>query len=350
LRRPRRVLPVGLLWLASPAAAEAHIKWFCAYNVAEPPQPILSVIDATFFLLAGVAILVFLVAGIIDNRFLGRALLWSIDRVTAPLRHSAPVVMRATFGGFFIALWVSGGIILTPELKTSDQDIPWLQLLFACCFIWEQTLIIAACGIVGLYGYALYRYGIFHLLDYPVFLGAAFYFAMIGLRVRPWRLAPMDVVRTAAAITLLWASIEKWGYPQWTYPLIATKPGMAMGFTPPFYMKAAGVVEFSLAFALLGTPLMRRTAAIILASMFTAAVLAFGKIDAIGHSAIIAVMLAVAADNRPGHRQPAFLAPVGYVVALVCTLGAYYGLHYALYDRDHSAIQNIATAAPRSKG
>ncbi len=327
----RCIIPGGLLWLATAHAAAAHIKWFCAYNVAETPQPIRDVVDTDFLCLSGVAVLVFLVAGIMDNRFLGRAILWSIDRVTGPLRHSTPTIMRATFGGFFIALWVSGGIILTPELKTGNQDISWLQLLFACCFIWERTLIIAACGIVGLYAYALCHYGIFHLLDYPVFLGAALYFAMIGLRVRPWQLVPLDVVRTAAAITLLWASIEKWGYPQWTYPLIAIKPAMAMGFTPPFYMKAAGVVEFSLAFALLGTPLMRRTAAIILASMFTAAVLAFGKIDAIGHSAIIAVMISVAADNRPGHRQSAFLAPAGYVFALPCTLGAYYGLHYVLF-------------------
>jgi hypothetical protein len=314
---------------AQPAAA--HVKWFCAYNVATTPQPLPALIDANFLTLVGIALLVFLVAGIMDNRFLGRAILWSVDRVTGPIRQSTPTVMRATFGGFFVALWVTGGIILTPELKTSNSHLPWLQLLIACCFIWRRTLVVAACGLVGLYAYALCCYGIFHLLDYPIFVGAALYFAMIGLRVRPWQVAPMDVVRTAAAITLLWASIEKWGYPQWTYPLLATHPEMTMGFTAPFYMKAAGVVEFSLAFALLGTPLMRRTAAIILAGMFTSAVLEFGKIDAIGHSAIIAVMIAVAADNRPGHRQSPLVAPAGYVVALAGTLGAYYGLHYALY-------------------
>jgi len=306
--------------------------------VAETPQRLSLFIDGDFLGLAGTAMLVFLVAGIMDNRFIGRALLWSIDRITSPIRASTPILMRATFGGFFVALWTAGGIILTPELLTRKPEISWLQLLIAFCFIWEKTLVFAACGIVGLYGYALTRYGLFHLLDYPIFLGAALYFAMIGLRLRPWRLAPMDVVRTGAAITLLWASIEKWGYPQWTYPLLATHPNMTMGYTMQFYMKAAGVVEFSLAFALLGTPLMRRTAAIILAGMFTAAVLEFGKIDAIGHSAIIAVLIAVAADNRPGHRQSPVLAPAGYAVALVATLGVYYGLHYALFDKGKSLL------------
>ena len=63
-------------------------------------------------------------------------------------------------------------------------------------------------------------------------------------------------------------------------------------------MRAAGVIEFTLAFALLWTPLVRRFAAIILTGMFISAVFEFGKVDAIGHSLIIVVLLAIAADNR----------------------------------------------------
>ena len=36
---------------------------------------------------------------------------------------------------------------------------------------------------------------------------------------------------------------------------------MAIGFSPEFFMRAAGVVEFTLAFALVCTPLVRRLAA-----------------------------------------------------------------------------------------
>jgi hypothetical protein len=168
-------------------------------------------------------------------------------------------------------------------------------------------------------------------MDYPIFLGSACYFAMIGLERTRWRITPLDVVRCAASVTLMWASVEKWSYPQWTYPLFVTHPEMAMGFSPDFYMKAAGVVEFSLAFALIGTPLMRRTAAIILASMFVAAVLEFGKIDAIGHSPIIIVMLAIAADNTPGPPHSALWAPALYLVALVVVVAAYYASHALLF-------------------
>ena len=57
---------------------------------------------------------------------------------------------------------------------------------------------------------------------------------------------PIDLLRWAAGITLMWASIEKWAYPEWSYPLFIEHPGMSLGFTPEFYMRAAGAVEFAL--------------------------------------------------------------------------------------------------------
>jgi len=177
------------------------------------------------------------------------------------------------------------------------------------------------------------QYGMFHLMDYPVFLGLAAYLACTGLRHQPFGLRPLDLLRWSAAITLMWAAIEKWAYPQWTFPIFVTHPGMSFGIDIAYYMRAAGVVEFTLAFALLGTPLVRRSAAIILAAMFAGAIGEFGLIDAIGHSCIIAVMLAVLADDAqaPVRRRMAFLTPVGYSATLAAFLVAYYGLHTALF-------------------
>jgi hypothetical protein len=326
-----RVASIAAILFATGQPAAAHVKWFCAYNVSAAPQPLASFLDRDFLLLVAVALVIFCMAGLVDRMFIGRAMIWSIDRVTGVIQGQVPILMRATYGGFFVALWTAGGIILTPELTTRVPWISTLQLVVALCFVWERTLVVAACGMAGLYSYAVLQYGVFHLLDYPIFLGAALYFALTGLRRRLWGAVPLDVMRIAAGVTLIWASVEKWGYPQWSYPLFLTHPAMAMGFTPPYYMMAAGVVEFSLAFALLGPPLMRRTAAIILASMFAAAILAFGKIDAIGHAPIIVVLLAVAADPRIGRRWPILLAPAGYTLALTLAIGAYYGLHAALF-------------------
>ncbi|MDR3529986.1 MAG: hypothetical protein P4L90_05445 [Rhodopila sp.] len=314
-----------------PKAAAAHVKWFCPFDVSESPQSLDWILDPKFIYLILIAATVFAAATVIENSVLGRAIVWSIDRVTTRIWYQTEVLMRVTYGAFFVSLWSVGGIIMTPELTTQVSAISWLQLFIGACFIWRQTLILAAAGMVFLYGYAIKHYGLFHLMDYPIFLGAAGYFTLTGLERTRWRVKPLDVVRCAASVTLMWASVEKWGYPQWTYPLFVTHPEMSMGFDVAFYMKSAGVVEFSLAFALIGTPLMRRTAAIILGSMFVAAVLEFGKIDAIGHSPIIVVMLAIAADNRPGRRHPVFLAPVCYLAALAVVIAAYYAGHAALF-------------------
>src|SRR5262249_1385150 len=153
------------------------------------------------------------------------------------------------------------------------------------------TMPLSGLGIAIIFIVGIVQDGAFHLADYPIFLGVAAYLALTGLQSNFFGKRPLDIVRYAAAITLMWASIEKWAYPQWTFPLIQQYPNMTLGTDPEFYMQAAGVIEFTLAFALLWTPLIRRVGAIMLSAMFIGAIFQFGKIDAIGHALIIVVLL-----------------------------------------------------------
>ena len=97
-------------------------------------------------------------------------------------------------------------------------------------------------------------------------------------------------------------------------------------------MTSAGMIEFGLAFGLIWTPLARRLSAIVLTAMFVSAILEFGKIDAIGHLMIIAILLAIVADDSQTPKWKPFLAPVFYIGALVAYLAAYYGLHAILFS------------------
>jgi hypothetical protein len=320
------------------APASAHVKWFCSFNVAGQPRGLENVLCPNFEQLVGLALILLLTGCVLEGTALGAALLRAFDRVTSGLRGNTETLVRATCGFFFVALWTTGGILLTPELKTASPAIPWLQLAIAAGMIWRRTLPLSALGIVGLFGLAVRDYGAFHLMDYPIFLGAAAYLALTGLRRATFLgIRPLDIVRWAAGITLMWASIEKWAYPEWTFPLFISHPAMNMGFDIELFMRAAGVIEFTLAFALMWTPLVRRVAAIILTGMFVSAVFEFGKIDAMGHSVIIVVLLAIIADDagtgapRRVWWRPVLAPALGYGIALAGFLFAYYAAHDLLF-------------------
>lgn len=322
----------GLVTVLGTASAEAHVKWFCPYNVFTHPRALDLVWSSDFrhVLLLGLVIL--LVICLIEGTGLGRLLIDGLNEISHLVEGQVETLFRAVYGAFFVCLWAIGNIILTPELKTTLAFVPWLQLAIALGILWRPTMALSASGIVALYALGIREYGLFHMLDYPIFLTSAAYMAMIGTRRTVFDLRPLDVLRWGTAITLMWASVEKWAYPQWSYPLFVTHPGMGFGFSPPFYMCAAGFVEFSLAFAMLWSPLVRRSAAVLLLAMFIGAIGPFGKIDAIGHAPIIVVLLAVAVDDRPREmRKPAALAPIVYAAALVSTIAFYYGMHVLLF-------------------
>lgn len=326
-------LAAVLFCVVAARSAEAHVKWFCAYDVAGQPRGLENVLCLDFELLLGVAVFWLFAGCLIEPTSLGDATIRVLDRITEGLRLHTELMMRAVCAFFFISIWAVGGILLTPELKTSSPLVGALQLAIAAGMLSRRTLPLSAVGMAILFGIGVRGYGVFHLADYPIFLGVAAYFALIGLNKDLFGIRPIDVMRYAAAVTLMWASVEKWAYPEWSFPLLIEHAGMTLGFDNEFYMRAAGMVEFTLAFALIWTPLIRRCAAAVLTGMFISACFEFGKIDTIGHSAIIAVLFAILADNKvlPRDRRAPWLAPVALCAALSLTLFVYYFGHAAIF-------------------
>ncbi len=264
---------------------------------------------------------------------LGAAVLRALDRATRSVRENLEYIFRAGCAFFFIAIWGAGGILLTPELKTSSALVGAIQLGIAAGMLSRRTMPLSAAGIFVLFGIGVWEYGVFHLADYPIFLGVAVYLALVGAQTDFFGVRPIDLLRWAAGITLMWASIEKWAYPEWSYPLFIEHPGMSLGFSPDFFMRAAGAVEFALAFALMWTPLVRRLGAMMLAAMFVSAVLQFGKIDLIGHSLIVIALVGIVADDggKAARLRDSWLMPFAYAASLAGFLATYYAAHAALF-------------------
>ena len=313
--------------------ASAHIKWFCAYDVASQPVGLDNVLCPDFELLTGLSLLGLLTGSAVEGTVVGNAILRAFDQATSIIRDNIEIIFRAACAFFFISIWAVGGILLTPELKTDSIWIGVLQLAIAAGMLSRRTMPLSALGIFALFDIAVWNYGGFHLADYPVFLGVAAYVALVGGQTNFFGARPIDVLRYAASITLMWAAIEKWAYPQWSYPLLIQHPEMTLGFAPDFYMRAAGAIEFALAFSLLWTPLVRRVAAIMLTAMFVSAVFAFGKIDLIGHSLIVVALLGIIVDDggKPARIRDFWLIPAAYAASLALFLATYYIVHAELF-------------------
>jgi hypothetical protein len=135
----------------------------------------------------------------------------------------------------------------------------------------------------------------------------------------------------------MWSSLEKFAYPEWSYPLVAEKPFPTFGIPRDAFIPMAGVAEFTLGFAFLWTPLVRRLSAVSLFVTFNAAVYPFGRIDMVGHALIMAVIVLIAADHtREVHFAPAMkrrvaAIPMTLAAALVVVVSGYWGTHIAIY-------------------
>ncbi|MBP1852911.1 hypothetical protein [Rhizobium halophytocola] len=342
---PRLLLAIAFV-LAVPSAGMAHVKWFAPYIVASPPAAILNTLtDRWFWAGIALAVVFFVSARIIEQGRYGASVLDVLDYGTKAIWLRIDDYLRAIIASFFIAIFAVGGVYLTPDLKTPAEWVSWAQLVIAALIFSRRTMPIAGLGIVVLWLLALRDYDLFHLLDYfSLGLGVAGYLLLEPSRHENWRKRRIEALRWGLAVALMWSSLEKFAYASWFYPLVVEKPFLTFGLPRDVFFPMAGVAEFTLGFGLIWTPLIRRLAAIALLVIFTAAVWPFGRTDLIGHGLIMAILLAVAADqNRTTQFLPDFkshISNIPFSLLLAFTLygSAYWGLHLAIYGRDQPSM------------
>lgn len=337
--RIKMALGMGTIALGLAVPAFAHVKWFAPYIVDAPPQPVrLTLEDTWFWAGIGLVLFFFIAARLIEKTSLGRAALEIMDWLTKPLYSRLDDFVRVMIGAFFVAIFAIGGIYLTPDLKTPAEWVSWSQLLIAVLVFSRKTQPFAGAGIILLWLVALRDYDLFHLLDYLALgVGVAAYLVLEASERPEWRKYRLDALRWGVAIALMWSSLEKSAYPDWFYPLVDEKPFLTFGMPRDVFIPMAGVAEFTMGFGLLWTPLIRRMSAMALFIIFNAAVYPFGRIDLIGHALIMAIIVAIVADQSRGVQMlPALKRtvagiPAGLAVALVIFSSSYWGLHYGFY-------------------
>src|SRR5665213_4400922 len=74
--------------------AEAHVKWFCAFNVAGQPRGLENVLCPDFEYLVGLSALALMAGCLVEGTNVGLAMIRAIDRVTAYMRDNMETMYR----------------------------------------------------------------------------------------------------------------------------------------------------------------------------------------------------------------------------------------------------------------
>ena len=350
IRRRNAQASAALAVLAALASgpACAHVKWFADYDITKAPMPVGDVLGGAFTSCLLVSAAVVYLFFLVDRYLYRRAFLAGVDRRLRMYDGLSIVIVRLSASVFFLSLWLwylrgAPGIYLTPELKTTMNAVPWLHLVLGLCALLPFTTPVTGLGIFVLYVLAVREYGWYHLIDYLIFVGIGYFFVVASIERGQWRKSGFVVLLASAGLTLMWAAAEKFGYPQWSYPLLEKNPAMLMGMSADAYMVLAGFVEFSMAFVLLGAASVAgRLFALGLQAVIMLAVLTFGLIDAVGHLMIIATLLVLVLPGpiiaqetlvlrgKSVWTEASFMTGL-YVLALVTTFILYYSLHRVAY-------------------
>ncbi len=342
----RGLRPALLFLLCSPPMAEAHIKWFANVDVSgDPLRPWQVMGSASFAALAALAIAALAAAGWVDAR-LSRA---AAGRPAFARWHAfdagttAFAAMRVGIAICFMAdvlYFRDAPVLLTPELKANSTWATLLPWTVALAALFDRPRI-AAAGIVVLFVAATGDYGVFHLLDYPLFLGIALVLWRAGAGA-DLRAQAMVALRVAVALTFLWGGVEKWLYPEWTYPLLCgSGKALLMGLAPDVFMQCAGFVEFCLAFVVLVGDLAARVAALLLVAVFVAAIPMFGAVDAVGHAPFMLALLVLAAQPN---RLSARFAGARWGAAFTAVLGVVPAFYFAAHQLAYGRVRMTAGA------
>lgn len=321
------LLVAGLL-LCLPLPAHAHMKWFIYPDFSEAPlSPGDLAADPLMWVMTVGIVLAMALAAWAERLRAVQPVFVTLDGIRNRYITRLDDALRTCVAIHFVMMWSVGGIILTPELRTDLHWLAWPQMIAALAVVFRRTAWIGGLAILSLYWIAGREYSWFHALDYPVFVGLAAYLILVSSNREAWLLWRWVPLRWGSGLTMLWGAAEKWLYPHRVVEALNQQKQIMMGLDPTFVGSLTAAVEFGLGLALLLPLASRRLAALVLSVIFMLAIIPFGRIDAIGHFILIAILLALALEPSPPRRF-GLSAPAAAAItacALVATLAVFYG-------------------------
>lgn len=348
---------------AMQTAAFAHVKWFSDFSFTDQPLHLSEAVNTTFILLALLSMVVIGMMVYLDRRMMQAT--WykrTNNWLKSQSKHSLTVI-RVAAGAVLLLSWQADAM-LVPELSIASAWVGWFQFILAFLLLFRETVPLAGLGLIALYTFGIYEFGIFHMLDYPMYAGVGYYLLVIDSSNERIRGTALPALYLTVGFSLCWVALEKIIYPQWGLYVLQQHPQLTMGFDPDFFLIGAAFVEFSLGYLLI-ICLLQRPLALVITLVFFTTTLFFGKVEVIGHTLIHGALIVFLFEG-PGtiynapvtfHKnlklRTAFTS-VNFGLLLAILLTAYTFSAWEQYEEyepvasDHSGIVEIAdtTAVP----
>jgi RES domain-containing protein len=232
-----RALCLAAPALLAPRPAWAHVKWFAEYTLGDPPAPLGAVLTPTLLALAVLSMTAVGVLAAVERRVADSGWYARVDRWLAARADQALLVLRVAMGATLLLSWQADAV-LAPELP-AEPWLGWWQFALAFLLLFRRGVPAAGVGLLALYGVAILRFGLFHMLDYLHYAGIGWYLAVAQLRAERVRETRIPALYLTVGFSLCWLALEKLVYPQWTEYLLAQNPQLALGIDPDFFRVGA---------------------------------------------------------------------------------------------------------------
>ena len=284
-----------------PNSAEAHVKWFSEYSYADRPLTLTEVLTPTAFWLWGLAVLVSVSLTVMEEKVTAVSWIRRIDDWFASKSEYAMFVMRLGVGVTLVWCWQAGRV-LAPDLSTDLEWLGWLQFATAFLLVFDRTVKFAGVGIFTLYLLGISQFGFFHMLDYFLYVGIAWFFIAYESKNPQIQITALPAVYSSLGFSLIWLGLEKLFYPAWSVVLLDQHPVLALGMDHDLFVTVAAMVEIGLGFMIM-VCLQERLLALFITLVFILTTMVFGRAEVAGHTLIHTVLI-VFLFAGPGEATP----------------------------------------------
>lgn len=335
------------------SSAFAHVKWFTRESFSKPPITFADFNIPTFWNLFVLSMFTLAFLVWLDRKLESWGPNKKMNDYFNQFTSRATLILRVFTGASILLSWQVDSMI-APELNLYSAGWGWYQFALVLLLLFRFTTPVAGLGMVVLYIFAATQYGIFHLLDYVVYLAIGIFLFLSNSSDKRIKDLRIPVLYSGLGFSLCWVAMEKLFFPDWGLDVLKQQPALTMGLSPEFFLMACAFVEMSLGYLLI-ICLLQRPLALVITFVFFTTTAFFGKTEVVGHTLLHGALIVFILVGQRGTYQPpiAFhknlglrmaFASVNFALLFALLAYPYQKLSQQAYEKHQHSHQEIKSS------